>query len=62
MQRNKAYPEAGHGHGFSLQKLFQIPNFLKNTLSHDVGSLGVYQEAEIGVMNERREGVFIGKV
>jgi hypothetical protein len=48
--------------GFSSQKLLQTPNFFKNILSHDVGSLGACQEAEISVRNERREGVFIRKV
>jgi hypothetical protein len=32
-------PKLNMDKGFTPQKLLQTPNFLKNTLSHDVGSL-----------------------
>jgi hypothetical protein len=48
--------------GFSPQKLLQTHIFLRDTLSHDVGSLKAFQEVDMGVRNMRKEGVFIGKV
>jgi hypothetical protein len=39
-----------------------LTNFPLKTQGKDFGSLGAYQGKEIGVRNERWDGLFIGKV
>ena len=66
MKRNRAYPEAQHGHDLpSLETPYlklTLTNFSLNKQRKGSGNLGAHQRKEIGLRNERRGMVFIGKV